>query len=47
MDIVYRVGADGYDGALLAERDDLAEVSQLRRICNENTEGDCNAELEQ
>jgi len=37
MDIVYRVGGDGYEGALFAERDSAERVAQIRRALREST----------
>lgn len=37
MDIVYRVGGDGYDGALFAERDAAERVAQIRDALHEST----------
>ena len=37
MDIVYRVGGDGYEGALFAERDSAERVAQIRQALREST----------
>lgn len=46
MDIVYRVGGDGYQGALFARRDDAERVAQIRiALDNSKTWGQFRASL--